>query len=132
MSRLFFVKHSRNIFFKLFLIFHMLDELDLFFLIFFFKAVFLRSFFHFICLSNFLDLAYLIFPPSHLILRKENHNVFHFFKVSVRTLTSTSFWNGRELSYVTHGFSTERFSSDEEVFFDKLSSFEINSLFYFR
>ena len=51
--------------------------------------------------QNFLHLVYLTFPPSPLILRKENHNFFHFFKVYVRTVTSTSFCNLREFSLVT-------------------------------
>ena len=51
--------------------------------------------------QSFLHLVYLTFPPSPLILRKENHNLFYFFKVYVRTVTSTSFCNLREFSLVT-------------------------------
>ena len=71
-------------------------------------SYFLFDSFHFKIFSvpfvsqNSLHLGYLTFPPSHLILRKENRNVFDLFKVYVRTITATSFCNLREFSLVTY------------------------------
>ena len=49
-------------------------------LIFFFKVFILFFYSASFVYQNFLHLLYLIFPSSHLTLRKKNHNGFHFLR----------------------------------------------------